>query len=358
MTNHSRFAALWLCVLLPATASALDRAQPRQKIGPVDILGSVTVAGTSFAPHASIGKSFTDPTSNWVNDNLPGAYSPNRVQQFVISPNGGFSAVVHAARTSDNQGAIDNVLSDTCLSVHDNPTVAHLNWCRYTQVNLKPGAALSLALGEESSVENRWGTPIKMDPFGNFNPGGKDIAGLRINAIGQFNNGLTYYPISSYLEFTYNAQRALNGITFEQESIADNGRGTKDAIVLGINHALQWYGGPAKPSWRLFSNAQTGTGQIIMGDNKFDIFIGSSGENPVSIAPNNVTINDKLNVNGVVQLTGYKVSALPDCTNNNTGSFAFVTDASSSSPIYYSSVSGGGSTRIPVFCTGAAWVYH
>lgn len=57
-----------------------------------------------------------------------------------------------------------------------------------------------------------------------------------------------------------------------------------------------------------------------------------------------------------IQTAPVTVSSLPSCGSGTSGSFASVTDAQSAN--YNQSVSGGGSTHIPVFCNGSNWVAH
>lgn len=53
-------------------------------------------------------------------------------------------------------------------------------------------------------------------------------------------------------------------------------------------------------------------------------------------------------------LRGYIVSALPVCNAAALGMQAYVTDALT--PTYNGSLTGGSTTKVPVFCNGAAWV--
>lgn len=54
-------------------------------------------------------------------------------------------------------------------------------------------------------------------------------------------------------------------------------------------------------------------------------------------------------------LQGYTVATLPSCTGR-LGMQAYVTDASS--PTYNGTLTGGSTTKVPVFCNGTAWTSH
>lgn len=54
-------------------------------------------------------------------------------------------------------------------------------------------------------------------------------------------------------------------------------------------------------------------------------------------------------------LQGYTVSTLPSCTGR-LGMQAYVTDALT--PTYNGTLTGGSTTKVPVFCNGTAWTSH
>lgn len=54
---------------------------------------------------------------------------------------------------------------------------------------------------------------------------------------------------------------------------------------------------------------------------------------------------------------GYATSALPAAASGLAGARAHVTDASTSTPSFGTTVTSGGSAVVPVFCNGSAWVY-
>jgi hypothetical protein len=114
------------------------------------------------------------------------------------------------------------------------------------------------------------------------------------------------------------------------------------------------------------------------GETEFQIFgnggsswlsTGSSASNAPTIAANGAASNVSIVLQpkgaGVtsstapVQLPAFTVSALNSsypCNSSIENSMAVVTDASS--PTYNGTLTGGSSTRIPVFCNGAAWTAH
>lgn len=55
-------------------------------------------------------------------------------------------------------------------------------------------------------------------------------------------------------------------------------------------------------------------------------------------------------------LQGYLVAALPTCNAPRLGMQAYVTDALT--PTYNGALTGGSSTKVPVFCNGASWTSH
>ncbi len=57
-----------------------------------------------------------------------------------------------------------------------------------------------------------------------------------------------------------------------------------------------------------------------------------------------------------LQVTVYTVATLPACNSSFEGQMEGVSDAAS--PSYLAAVTGGGSTHVPVYCNGTAWVAH
>ncbi|MDR3407930.1 MAG: hypothetical protein P4L68_05480 [Methylovirgula sp.] len=60
-----------------------------------------------------------------------------------------------------------------------------------------------------------------------------------------------------------------------------------------------------------------------------------------------------VDVNGLIRTASYTVTTLPAASSSLTGARAYVTDASS--PTFLGTLTGGGSTKCPVFCDGSVW---
>lgn len=71
-------------------------------------------------------------------------------------------------------------------------------------------------------------------------------------------------------------------------------------------------------------------------------------------ADTGITASGNVNVGALLSLHNYVVSGLPTCNGTTQGSLAYVTDALS--PTYLGVLTGGGTTKSPVFCNGSAWV--
>lgn len=309
-----------------------------------------------YMPYLSVGRPTSDPVAIWVNnDNLLGSFVPGQVKQFVISDNGGYSALVTANRTSDQPSTTtQSVLSDTCLSVNDNTVTAHMNWCRYTHSSLKANSKISLSLGEENSLENLSSFSVATDPFSNVGPGSGVTAALRLTSgIGRPAN-----DISAYFQMINNGgAKAKSGIVFSWDALNTSG-GAADALAMGPNHAITWYNGLGTPGWKILQNSNTGSGAIVLGSNNMDFYIGGGGFSPFHADTSGVTIGGTLKATGVTQLASYQSNTLPTCANDALqGAMALITDAPSNYT-YRQAVVGGGTTRAPVFCTGGQWEFH
>jgi hypothetical protein len=60
--------------------------------------------------------------------------------------------------------------------------------------------------------------------------------------------------------------------------------------------------------------------------------------------------------NGTAKLVSYTVAQLPSCPTSGAGAMAYVTDANT--PSWNATVSGGGSSKVPVVCDGTNWTVH
>lgn len=71
-------------------------------------------------------------------------------------------------------------------------------------------------------------------------------------------------------------------------------------------------------------------------------------------ADTGITATGNVNVGALLSLHNYVVSGLPTCNGTTQGSLAYVTDALT--PTYLGVLTGGGTTKSPVFCNGSVWV--
>lgn len=113
------------------------------------------------------------------------------------------------------------------------------------------------------------------------------------------------------------------------------------------------------------ANTTYGTAGILMGVGVTNgICLGSAGFGTCPFvygdSSNNMQIKlatgAVMSVSGPVQLPNYTVATLPACAAATAFSMAVVTDANS--PTYNGALTGGGTTKIPVFCSGSAWSAH
>lgn len=346
--------------IMPSVSAAVGTVA--SLLGDRALVMSPVFAGTANASRGMIGRTWIagglhpyEALSSWVGDYLTGSRVEGQVAAWAISPNGGYSGFISAARTSDNAGSgLQSTIADTCLVVSNSANSYKSGWCRYSQVSIPAGSAVGLAIGEENSVENLSNYSVAVDPFTDVGPASRVTANLRLTSgVGRAAN-----PISANLQITNNGgAQSLAGIVVGADAIkTDSGFGP--VLSMPPNTGLSWWNSPRNVGWRMFANGNSGQGSIVLGNNKLDIYIGNSGEHPLAIAPGRVTINNALTVTGLVQGQGYTVAALPACTHGaNQGSWAYVTDASGT--IAYRAVpAGGGSTKVPVFCTGSGWEYH
>jgi hypothetical protein len=65
----------------------------------------------------------------------------------------------------------------------------------------------------------------------------------------------------------------------------------------------------------------------------------------------------QIKLESVLNLPGYTVSTLPPCNATYNGGMAYVTDFSGT-PVYNGTLTGGGTSAVPVFCNGSKWTAH
>lgn len=98
--------------------------------------------------------------------------------------------------------------------------------------------------------------------------------------------------------------------------------------------------------------------------------LGAVPANPIALTPapgqagSGLTVNvtwgtgTTTHMNGVVITgAGSTVSGLPACNSGLKGARNFVTDASTATPSFMATLTGGGSAAVPVFCDGTNWRY-
>jgi hypothetical protein len=110
---------------------------------------------------------------------------------------------------------------------------------------------------------------------------------------------------------------------------------------------------------------QTGSGNILIGTSSTIDTPSPSSNNYLNIggtiygtmgSKNVLTINQTLSIAGGVQLPVSTVAQLPPCNAPLAGVMRAVSDATK--PAYDSTLKGGGSVEIPVFCNGKNWTAH
>ncbi|MGN6778642.1 hypothetical protein, partial [Rhizobium sp.] len=257
----------------------------------IDTLANKSISG----PLSNMQKAYVGTSTNWWETYLPG--STAGVVSFAANPLAKWGTFLSSTRTSDNTAAADNILTDTCLAVADNTTVAHRLWCRYSQGVITASGHYGLYMGEENSVQNLAADAPALDPFSTVsggNPAGM-IINLRLdNGIG---NGTISNKSSAYLNMTNNSKAtagdggyAKAGIVIAADAL-DTSSGTGSAIQMGPNHAIDWYNSASTRGWRILRQGNTGTGQIILGNNRFDLQLNNGLSQPFRVTTNGVGIN-------------------------------------------------------------------
>jgi len=110
-------------------------------------------------------------------------------------------------------------------------------------------------------------------------------------------------------------------------------------------------------SWTV-NQTQTVTSTTITGTTQKSIDIGINGASgsitAITLGSATTGATSTITVNGTLRLKGYTVSTLPAA--GIAGRIAYVTDATA--PSYNDTLTGGGTTTIPVFDNGTAWTAH
>jgi len=239
---------------------------------------------------ASVGS-----TSTWWNKYLPG--SADGVVSAVTNPTAKWGSFLTATRSSENMGSQDNIISDTCLGVADNTKIPHRVWCRYSEGVIPANGLYASYMGEENSVKNLAADAPALDPFSSVsgsNPS-RMIVNLRLdNGLG---DGVVSNKSSAYINLTNNSKAtagdggyAKAGIVVSADAL-DTSTGTGTALAMGPNHAIDWYNSASTLGWRIRRSGNAGTGQIILGNNRFDLQLNEGRSQPLRATSRGVGIN-------------------------------------------------------------------
>lgn len=206
------------------------------------------VAGTPAA---------TSVCCTWLNTYLPGVDSVGLVTVYGIAPSSSVTGwtAVFAARSSDNTNVSpQNIIPLNCVNVHDNTSVAHLNWCGYDAAYITSSATHSRTLGREISVFNSGAASTAEDPF-NVNPTVPSSEGVRVDcaAAGGFGGndcGAAYSIVNNGAKF-------ISGINFMNASLDTGVNAVPPAIQLPSSYAVTWYTAAATVSGRVYIDSNS-----------------------------------------------------------------------------------------------------
>ena len=195
----------------------------------------------------------------WVNSIVGGVDAAGAVTVYSISNNGGYAGAF-AARTSDSPFSTPhNMITDLCVMVHDNQTVAHNSWCQYIVGEF---TASAVATSEHMNVENsliNLGAVAIEDPF-TPNPN-STTENLRLDS----GNGPASNDVSAALTILANGGKYAAGIIIGNGAL-DSALNTNPPwieIPAGANGpSMEWFSAAATPNWSLYS---TDTGSVLKG---------------------------------------------------------------------------------------------
>lgn len=306
--NGARFQLSTTGDFLPFTDNLYDIGSPSQRVN------QLYSANGLFDVRLSAG---TD--STWWNTYLPGSAAANGIRAAVVNPAAAWGSFLSAIRSSDNAGAANNLIADTCLAVGDHTSIAHRMWCRYSESIIPATGVPGLVMNEESSIKNSGPDAPVLDPFSTS--GGGNPAGMLLNL--RLNNGIgdgaVSNKISAFLNMTNNSLAtagaggyARAGLVIAADAL-DTSSGTGTAISMGPNHALDWYNGASTLGWRMRRNGNAGTGELIMGNNRFDLTLNAGAVNNFRVTTTGVGVGVdptyKLDVSGTARATEYVTTA-------------------------------------------------
>lgn len=253
-----------------------------------------TWTGTNaFTGTVSVGGS-----NSWINTYLPGSLVTGQVAEFVISPVGGYSAIIYATRGSDNpSGTTQSLIGGISLTVADNTTVSHNYFGHYFETWIPATGIYKQLNGFENSVNNLKANATVATPY-NAIYGNTGLVANSKTDVGVGTANSSFEPSAAGL-FTNNGGKFPVGLVFGADAL-DTTSGFAAAMAMGENQGFSWPLNPGQ-GWRLFMNTGTGNGQVILGDvtgntgaGEFDIFLGpsSSVTHPLSITGTGIQMAD------------------------------------------------------------------
>ncbi len=84
-------------------------------------------------------------------------------------------------------------------------------------------------------------------------------------------------------------------------------------MTMPPNTGLAWYNSAGDRSWRIFNNAFSGHGQIILGNDTYNLYLGTGGYNALNITTTGIGINKtaaySLDVNGAARAAQFLSTA-------------------------------------------------
>lgn len=268
---------------------------------PGQVLGNFGASPAPAKPSSEIalfGTPFSiNGNSSWVTSYMPGQ-TPSVIPMFVVAPLGNNAAIFSATRGSDNPSpTITNIISNTALVVNDNSTVAHNYWAGYDQCNITPSALTALMFCAEMSIQNSGAATTRLNPFNVTDTvsTSNQVAVLKLDN----GAGLSSAAIGAALIIGNNGGPFMSGVICGADAV-DVSSGFGPCFQMAIDQGLEWvHSATGTAGWRMFSNSDTGNGQIILGDvgtsgsGQFDLFLGSAAsDHPLSIGGGKIALGD------------------------------------------------------------------
>lgn len=311
-------------------------------------LSNVTATGAFASPaFASFGNQ-----STWLRSLI--SCSTDCAQTWSQSTGGG-SGLLGATRSSDNTLAGSMAAQGIAgYAINDNTTQVQTVYGGYLEARRAAGAGTTQ--GSEIDIVNQ-GSVVGLDPYNMFTTGTTPALWL---SSGRPDVTSGAANASAALGIINNNTAFENGIVFHSSAL-NTTTGEGNAIVLPQKDAVVWFGSAGNKVAAIRSDATTGSLRMIFanglmvlqdlsGNTKFTFTTTGGFTTSSSIQGSTV-----YGTNGIV-LPVTTVAGLPGCGAGTRGYLYAVTDASS--PTYNGSVTGGGSTTIPVFCNGTSWTAH